>query len=226
MTLSEIAESISDASDERTKPLYYYDRYEPYFAKLSDQPVKVLELGVHMGDSLKVLSSYFRHGTIVGADIKDPGIDFSKYPNAVFVTGDQREGDQLRTISSTYAPEGWDIIIDDASHYGTWSLLSYEALFPYLKPGGLFVVEDWATAYWDDWPDGSRYQRITPIVPKDHIPKRIPSHDFGMVGFVKYLVDELVARPATTRSSPIIHERRFEWMQIATGFAILKKASG
>ena len=140
MTLREIAESVSDAGDERTKPAYIYDRYEPYFAPLSEQPVKVLELGVHMGDSLKVFSSYFRHGTVVGVDINDPNVDLSNYPNAIFEIGDQRNADQLSAISSVHAPQGWDIIIDDASHYGSWSLLSYEALFPRLKPGGLFVI--------------------------------------------------------------------------------------
>lgn len=225
MTLREIANSIGGSDDERTKQLVYYDCYEPYFAPLSDQPVKVLELGVHMGNSLKVFSSYFRHGTVVGIDVKDPAVDFSRYPNAVFEIGDQREGDQLRAISSAHAPGGWDIIIDDASHYGTWSFLSYEALYPRLKPAGLFVIEDWGCAYWDDWPDGSRYQSMPPLVPKDHIPKRIPSHDFGMVGFVKYLVDEITERRATTRNSPMIYEKRFEWMHINDYFAILKKAS-
>ena len=224
--MREIAEGIGDAGDEGTKPVHFYDQYESYFAPFADQPVKVLELGVYKGDSLKILSSYFRHGTVVGVDIKDPGIDFSSYPNAVFELGDQRKADQLAALSSTYAPGGWDIIIDDAAHFGSWSLLSYKALFPCLKPGGLFIVEDWATAYWDDWEDGSHYESLTPNDPKGDIPKRVPSHDFGMVGFIKYLIDDLVARPASTRSSPIIHRSKFEWMHINASFAVLKKASG
>src|SRR5947207_1622038 len=119
-TLSEIAKSVTDLSDEGTKPICYYDRYEPYFAPFSDRPVKVLELGVYKGDSLKVFASYFQNGIVVGFDIKDPGVDFSEYQNAVIEIGDQREGDRLRAMCAARAPEGWDIIIDDASHYGTW----------------------------------------------------------------------------------------------------------
>ena len=27
----------------------------------------------------------------------------------------------------------------------------------HLKPNGLYVIEDWGTSYWDDWPDGKNF---------------------------------------------------------------------
>ena len=102
--------------------------------------------------------------------------------------------------------------------------MSCSTLFPKLKPGGLYVVEDWQTAYWDDWPDGQRYQRLDISVLDGHIPPRVPSHENGMAGFVKYLIDEIVARPVTDRSSPIGEPKRFEWMHLNDTFAILKKS--
>lgn len=47
----------------------------------------------------------------------------------------------------------------------------------HLKPGGVYVIEDWGTGYWDSWPDG---KKVVPGVP----------HNEGMVGFVKELIDE------------------------------------
>lgn len=225
-TLAEIHKRIGAPPDGRSRRALLYERYEPYFAPFSDAPVKVLELGVHVGVSLKIFSSYFRNGTIVGLDVTDPGVDLSNFPNAVFEIGDQRNGDQLRAMSSRYAPDGWDIIIDDASHHGSWSLLSYDALLPCLKPGGLYVVEDWRTGYWDDWSDGSRYQRFSVEVPQDHIPRRVPSHDSGMVGFVKSLVDELNDRPVGGRRSPVGHPAKLEWMSFNDEFVVAKKRAG
>ena len=221
--LRQISETVSNAADIRSKPGYFYDRYETYFAPFADSPIAMIELGVHAGDSLKVFSTYFPRGSVLGVDIADPRLDLSQFPNATFELGDQRNGDQLRDFSARYAPKGWDIIIDDASHYGSWSRLTFEALYPMLRPGGLYVVEDWQTGYWDDWPDGQRYQDIGVIVPDGHIPPRVPSHDTGMVGFVKSLIDEVVDKPVGARGSHIGHPRKFQWMHVNDAFVILKK---
>ena len=51
----------------------------------------------------------------------------------------------------------------------------------WLKPGGVYVVEDWGTGYGPKWADGAPYA-----------PDGTPGgHRAGMVGFVKELVDEL-----------------------------------
>jgi hypothetical protein len=43
---------------------------------------------------------------------------------------------------------GFDIIIDDASHNYPLSLASFNGLFPLLRPGGVYVLEDWGWAHW------------------------------------------------------------------------------
>jgi hypothetical protein len=222
-TLREIAEQIRDGSDVRTKSVTHYELYEPYFSPLRDEQLRLLELGTHRGDSIRIFASYFQNAELVSLDINDNAVDLSTCANALALVADQRNADQLRLISERHAPDGWDIIIDDASHYGSWSLLSFDALFPLMKSGGLYAVEDWHTGYWDDWPDGRRYQRFDVDVPDGQIPWRIPSHDAGMVGFVKCLMDELANRPITVRGSHITHPRRIEWMHINRSFAILKK---
>src|SRR5437016_5785047 len=135
-----------------------YELYESYLRELTDRPITLLELGVHGGASLKTFASYFPNGKIIGVDIKGDELDFAGFPNIFFAYGDQRKAEELDAICAAHAPDGLDVIIDDASHYGTWSLGSYNALFPHLKQGGLYFIEDWTTGYWDDWPDGSRLQ--------------------------------------------------------------------
>jgi hypothetical protein len=196
-----------------------YALYESYLGCLADQLISLLELGVHSGESLKTFATRFPSWKIIGVDINEPKTDFSAFPNIVFAVGDQRDGAQLDAICAAHAPAGLHVIIDDASHVGEWSLSSYRYLFPHLKSGGLYFVEDWATGYWGDWPDGSAYTET------EACDKRITSHDFGMVGFVKSLVDEVASRGIrSSMSAPLTREDRLEWMRVHKEMVVLKKA--
>ena len=42
----------------------------------------------------------------------------------------------------------FDLIVDDGSHLNEHIITSFEILFPLLKRGGIYVVEDIQTAYW------------------------------------------------------------------------------
>jgi SAM-dependent methyltransferase len=225
--LTQIARRFSDGKDPVTRlhASGIYELHERYFHHLADQPVSLLELGVHLGASLKTFATYFTKGRIVGIDATDRTVDFSDFPSIAFRVCDQRDGPRLAAICAELAPDGFDIIIDDASHIGLWSLAAYRVLFDHLKPGGFYVVEDWGTGYWDDWPDGSHFQQFTPDSTFDKLGKRIPSHDFGMVGFVKYLVDEVAGgriRPAST--APRSRPDRMQAMHVHKQIVVLEKA--
>lgn len=174
-------------------------------APLSLRPVRLLEVGVHQGTSVKTLSRYFARGRVVGVDLKVPDIDLSDHPNVSLIACDQRDRSGLHQICDREAPQGFDVIIDDASHVGEWTLETYRALFPRLKPGGLYFIEDWATGYWPQWFDGSS-PRMTQVDGK-----RVVSHDFGVVGVVKSLVDDVVHQPVA-------------WMHVRREITVLREA--
>ena len=202
-----------------------YELYDDYFAPIRESPIVLLELGVAHGESLKTFARYFANGRIIGIDVEDRGLDFSSHPNVRFEVGDQRDAARLSRLCATHAPDGLDIIIDDASHLGAWSLRSYRTLFPFLKPGGLYIVEDWATGYWTDWPDGGAFEDVTLSKTGDVLQKRIPTHDFGMVGFVKHLVDEVASsgiRPSMT-AVPTKPDR-LAVMHVHKSIVVLRKA--
>ncbi len=72
--------------------------------------------------------------------------------------GSQADTVFLSEVAHETAPEGFDIIIDDASHLGELTKIAFWHLFDnHLKPGGLYVIEDWGTGYWSDWPDGMTF---------------------------------------------------------------------
>jgi predicted O-methyltransferase YrrM len=58
---------------------------------------------------------------------------------------DQSDRDRLRSIvDDELGAQPLDVVIDDASHLLDPSRASFETLFPRLRPGGLYVIEDWS----------------------------------------------------------------------------------
>lgn len=162
--------------DSALKHQSYLDLYEQLFAPLADRPVVLLELGVADGGSLLLWRDFFPRGTIVGVDARLPELDEAGGRVQLYA-GLQQDTALLDRVAQAHAPLGFDIVIDDCAHVAELARASFWHLFDnHLKPGGLYVVEDWGTGYWDAWPDGERY--------------RGPGHDAGMVGLVKELVDE------------------------------------
>jgi hypothetical protein len=189
-SLIAIADQLFAQRGPRSKASHYYAKYESYFRPLRDSPCTIFELGVFNGESTKVFSRYFSRSKIVGIDIELRPIDLSGFDNVTLAQCDQSDEDALANLVAEHAPGGIDIVIDDASHIGSLSKRTFEILFPKVVSGGLYIVEDWGTGYWSDWPDGEVYQthETRPFHPGE-LPKRIVSHDYGMVGFIKHIVD-------------------------------------
>lgn len=223
------AEQLTDIADRTvvfdhgTKGRGCYEIYDRYFHDLARPTATVLELGVYQGQSTKVLASYFNDGKIIAVDATDRGLDFSTFPNIVFERADQRSAQRLRAIAEKHAPSGFDIIIDDAAHIGAWSRASYEVLLPLLNAGGLYIVEDWGTGYWNDWPDGRTLRsRVRGRIVNWLRQGRIPSHDHGMVGFLKSTIDDLSDR--RTRSDSAGERPTLVFVHIYEALAIIKKS--
>ena len=76
--------------------------------------------------------------------------------------GDQGDEQFLDSMARELGP--FDIIIDDGSHMSHHVLASFNALFPHVRPGGIYVIEDLGTSYWPSWggnPDPSaQYKAI------------------------------------------------------------------
>jgi hypothetical protein len=188
----------------------YLDVYDPILAPWVDKKIKLLEIGIRKGGSLELWRDYFQLGIIIGIDIKLPE-HFVPGERIQIFEGSQADEQFLSAVANKTAPEGFDIIIDDASHIGALTKTAFWHLFDnHLKGGGLYVIEDWGTGYFDDFPDGKRLDAVNPSVSPiqspsskasdDSIKMPFPCHSFGMVGFIKELVDEQGA--ATLNASP------------------------
>jgi hypothetical protein len=221
--LSEIVKRNSYDTD---KGEYYLRDYDRKFTHLRDSPIALLEIGVHRGGSLHMWRDYFPHGTIVGFDLEPPA-DFSDNSGRIRIfQGDQSDAPGVSAAARSASPAGYDIIIDDASHLGAPTAITFQALFyDHLRPGGFYAIEDLGTGYWDSWPDGgSPLMQPAPQFP--HQGRRFPSHDLGMVGFVKQLIDEC-ALPDIFHPRFGRPETRRCWIRdihVSSGLVIIEKA--
>jgi hypothetical protein len=198
-----------DSYDSDKVRIGYLDIYDPVLAPWVDKKIKLLELGIHKGGSLHLWHDYFPRGTIAGIDIKLPK-DFMPGERIQVFQGSQADTGFLSEVANKVAPAGFDIIIDDASHIGALTKTTFWHLFEnHLKPGGLYAIEDWGTGYWEDFPDGKGFNianfSVSLIRPLSSEPAgksmKVPfsCHSYGMVGFVKQLVDEQGAASVTMK---------------------------
>lgn len=197
------------------KPRSFLDNYEEIFQPLVDRPIAMLELGIHQGGSLRQWRDFFPLGVIAGLDLRV--VPMNDLGDRVRVyEGRQEDTALLDRIAAEVAPSGFDIIIDDCSHIGELTRISFRHLFErHLKPGGFYVIEDWGTGFWSSWPDGQRYDGA--------------NHSAGMVGFIKELVDECGRSDMTdpyvpaAETHPPAHSR-FLNMRISLGQVFIVKS--
>jgi SAM-dependent methyltransferase len=213
----------------------YLEMYDPIFEPWLQKPINLLEIGVYKGGSLHLWRDYFPFAQITGIDLNLPQ-EFVAGERIQVFQGSQTDKNFLSSMAEMRAPEGFDIIIDDASHVGEWTRQSFWHLFEHhLKPGGLYIIEDWGTGYWWDWPDGWHYRvngrkdRILDwLRSRSRSFLRIPfsNHSFGMVGFVKQLVDEQGAADWSLGSlhGKIRRKSRFECVLIKPSIVFVYKA--
>jgi hypothetical protein len=175
-------------------------------------PVNLLELGINDGGSLKAWATYFPYGQVAGVDLNVPPIP--PHDRIRMYQGDQADTALLGQIASELAPNGFDVIIDDCAHIGAPAKTSFWYLFEnHLKPGALYIIEDWETGYWPWWPDGRLYAA------EPDTRDRMPSHDAGMVGFIKQLMDEVGGMPAEAPRQP-----KISGLTLHPGVCIIRKA--
>jgi hypothetical protein len=224
MTLNEILASKrydTDKSDE------YLLSYERCFKDLRTTPIALLEIGVHKGGSLLLWRDYFLKGSIVGVD-KYPPIELDDETGRIrLFQCDQVDTQRIDAIAGESGSAGFHIIIDDASHLASLTAITFRTLFyKHLRPGGFYAIEDWGTGYWDSWPDGSLPERLSDEPTFEGQGNQFPSHQSGMVGLVKQLIDECgVADVYHPRFG--VHGNRKSYIRtlhVSCGLVIIEKA--
>lgn len=126
----------------------YPDIYQNTVGPLAaqEEPVSFLEIGVQNGGALEIWAKFLPFGSrIVGldinADVEKLSFDNSKIKVHV-VDATDREA-----VESLLGDDSFDLVIDDGSHRSIDIISSFEILFPHVKPGGVYIIEDLHASY-------------------------------------------------------------------------------
>jgi cephalosporin hydroxylase len=127
---------------------HYFPVYEKHFKPLTDRPLKILEIGILNGGSLKMWKDYFHpESTIVGIDIDTRCLDFKYDSTNINVRiGDQSDPVFLQSLIDEFGV--FDLVIDDGSHHVNHVNKTFQFLFPKIAENGIYFIEDTHAAYW------------------------------------------------------------------------------
>lgn len=98
-----------------------------------------MEIGLAMGDSIKLFNEYFENSIIIGCDIS---IVFERplhFKNSVrLIQSDATKKEFLEHIKD----DKFDIIIDDGSHITQDQIDTFNLLKGKMNKGGIYIIED------------------------------------------------------------------------------------
>jgi hypothetical protein len=156
--LTRLANKFGSDKGTRLSAHMYTRVYENFFEPLRHKRLCVLEMGLLRSDidkrrsvcgestarasdapSLKMWRAYFPNAKIFGFDIDD----FSEVsiPGCRIMKGDMSSRADIERLMTSIG-EPIDIIIDDASHASHHQQIAFGILFRYVRPGGMYIIED------------------------------------------------------------------------------------
>ncbi len=154
-SLTDLADEFYSDKGSMRRPYHGYTfLYEALFQHLRDRPVSLLELGLARtpeefrgraelrsdvnSPSVEMWLRYFPHAHVTGFDLSD--FSGQRSERFDFVRGDLGRKDDYQKLAAL--GRNFDIIVDDGSHASMHQLLAFAELFPLVKDGGFYVIED------------------------------------------------------------------------------------
>lgn len=140
------------------KPRTFIDGYLDLIERI--QPKNVLEFGIWQGGSAMFLAAAGGLDRLVGIELHPPSEVLNRILGrhpvgnriGLHFNTSQDDTKAVRSIiKREFGSKPLDIIVDDASHLYHQTKAAFEASFGYLRPHGVYVIEDWGWAHWPDW---------------------------------------------------------------------------
>jgi methyltransferase family protein len=126
--------------------------YETLLEPRRAESLRLLEVGVLDGASLRTWEDYLPNATIYAVDIRPTAVEHASDRTAVLIgdASDETVLAQLRSLGP------FDIIIDDGSHFQHHQRATLLGLWAAVTAGGAYIVEDAHTSYLPKWGGGYR----------------------------------------------------------------------
>lgn len=139
------------------KPRSFIDGYLDLIERLRAR--RVVEFGIWEGGSAMFLTIAGRLERLVGFDLKRApediqvilGKPLGAHVSLHYQTSQDNREAVRQIIHEEFGDEPLDLIVDDASHLYGPSKAAFEASFGFLRPGGVYAIEDWGWSHWRNW---------------------------------------------------------------------------
>ena len=140
-------------SDKGSTKHRYTELYQMLFLPFRRRAISFLEMGLQIGGpehgigadrattdlpSVRMWLEYFPKARIHGLDVSD--FAWFRHDRFSFHRCDMDSRENIAAAAATMP--AFDIILDDASHASHHQQNAFLELFPRLKPGGLYIIED------------------------------------------------------------------------------------
>ncbi len=119
---------------------------------------RVLELGVYQGGSFVFMDQLLKPEKLSAVELNAtpiPALDAYVARSGgrcrVHYGTSQDDTEALSRIVREDFGGALDLVVDDASHWYKQTRTSFETLFPMVRPGGLYIIEDWSWSFQDDF---------------------------------------------------------------------------
>lgn len=150
MTLDQLG--VRHRTDKASGHHDYLNIYEEYIKKYKGQEIVLVdavggyEYKDRGGESLRMWAEYLPQAKIVGIDLYEKELQMPT--NVKLFKCNQANPEGMRKVFDIVgAPT---VFIDDFSHLNKETIETFEIVFPLLKPGGLYIVEDIETSWYPD----------------------------------------------------------------------------
>jgi hypothetical protein len=164
------------------KPQPLLEKFDDFFsAQHGFRPRNIFEIGIWDGGSTVFWSEYFQPDKLVAIDWlqREDSEYFQRYVRSrgaedrvkTYWGVDQGNAEELREIVDREFSGPLDLVLDDGSHLPEETTTSFETLFPQLRAGGIYVIEDW------NWE----------LLPEFRDPDHVWASTDGLVGLVTNL---------------------------------------
>jgi hypothetical protein len=131
----------------------------------------ICEIGIFKGGSAVLYDALFEPDQLVAIDCvpeRQPQLDeyIQSHQREIalhpYYGVNQADAISVNAILQRHFPNrDIDLIVDDASHYYEETRATFNIAFPFLRAGGVYIIEDWGWAHWsgDDWQqDGGKWR--------------------------------------------------------------------
>ena len=205
---------VSCQTDKSSIHHNYLPTYQKYLESYRNQSFRFLEIGFWKGASARMWQAYFPLATLHFIDNDPKFLSIAKELTSrckLFIL-DQSNARELQAFLQRNGGN-YDVIIDDGGHSMKQQMVSFNVLFPHLKSGGIYIIEDLHTSYHPQYIDDK-------VKTTDFLKSLVD--DLNHIGFINWCADHNKC-PTSLKAGLSIYQTQIAAIHFYSSICIIEK---